>query len=369
MGWNIKQYWRELTVTLLAVTILILTFTVPLSPLSLTTSTDLLLERRGDVSKYDPSAGAQLTYTSEKAFLENLGIVRIEKILPNFPIINYTSSGLNPIAVVIHNSDSPADLGCNPLYNTFVGVSNSSTHFCIDKDGTVWVFVPWYDGAIAWGNGVVSRPNRSIQWIDDLVNSGGWFNQYTISIELALCGTAPITGCDKIGPEYAENYPAMLQSLSVLVKYIALETGIPLTRDRIVTHRDINSSSRVDPVCCWTSLGGLAGGEAAFSSWVESLTTVDVPTTNIDEIINKILETLLSIEDRLDALESKPSASPAPSDIVCTYTVTANDWDGLSGVAKRELNDSNRWTEIVDLNNLSSPYIVNVGDVLIIPCS
>lgn len=263
----------------LALLVALLALLLPVGPVSLTAPGGDGENRRGDASLFRVEAGAGIDYESPAPFLRNLGIAVEEKWLAAG---NYTSGGINPRAIVIHNTDSPASMGCNPVYNTFAGPSQSSTHFCIDANGGIQQYVAL--GSIAWGNGDVCQADMSIPLIQYVVGSGTscapqlWMNQYTWSIELAL-DYSPNT-------EYAESFPRMMESLAALVKFLALQGGFPPDRDHVLTHRDINGSNRVDPICCWR-VGGLAAGAQAFDSWVASLSAVvepPSPTFNMSAI-------------------------------------------------------------------------------------
>ncbi len=242
---------------------------IPNSPIS-PISSGPGLSVRGDPSKAIQVAGAAVAYADPVSILAGEGVTVVERILPpgNFT----TGVAIVPRAVVIHNTDSPADLGCGPVYNTFIGPSQSSTNFCIDKDGVIEWYVPLEN--IAWGQGDVSNPNLGILWIADVVRNDWWSNQFAWSIELTLCNVSPGTGCS-YGPEYLEDYPAMKASLTALTKFLLEQAGLPASRQTVVTHNDINGSTRIDPICCWT-LGGTMAGALAFDQWVASLGP-DVP--------------------------------------------------------------------------------------------
>lgn len=225
------------------------------------------LSVKGDPSKAIQVAGAAVTYADPVEALAKQGITVIKRILPPG---NYTTNvAIIPRAVVVHNTDSPADLGCGPVYNTFVGPSESSTNFCIDKYGVIEWYVPLED--ISWGAGDISNPNMAIRWIADVVRNNWWSNQFKWDIELTLCNTSPKTGCSG-GPERLEDYPLMKRSVSTLTTFLLGQAQLPATRETVVTHNDINGSSRVDPICCWTE-GGVMAGAQAFDQWVASLAT------------------------------------------------------------------------------------------------
>ncbi len=232
---------------------------IPGSPVSPIPS-GLELTRQGDTSGAIQAAGADVSYASPKGAL---GVV--ERFLPpgnytdNYPIL--------PRGIVIHNTDSPAALGCDPVYNTFAGPRQASTHFCIDENGVIEQYIRLEH--ISWGQGDVRNPNMGIVWIADVVRNDGWMNQYAWSIELTLCNVSPATGCSH-GPELLEDYPLMKASLTTLTKFLLGQAGLPANRQSVVAHNDINGATRVDPICCWVQ-GGVGAGAIAFDQWVASL--------------------------------------------------------------------------------------------------
>lgn len=239
---------------------------VPVSPISQLPTGKGEPSYKGNASGFRPEAGAAVTYESPGPTLNALGYSYTPMFLAE---TEYTPGGINPGAIVIHNTDSPASIGCPPVGNYFAGSVQASTHFCIDANGTVFQFVPLE--SIAWGNGDLNSPNRNIPIIDYVVLNNLWMNQFTWSIELTL-DKSPTT-------EYLADYPLMADALSVLVKFLAAQAGFPLDRQHVITHRDINSVNRVDPICCWVP-GGLAAGAQAFDVYVSALTApaVDTPT-------------------------------------------------------------------------------------------
>lgn len=231
-------------------------------------------DRRGKVSRFDIAAGAGVAYTSPAAYLANLGIPYERRIIPAG---NYTAGGIAPRGAVVHNTDSPLSLGCGPVYNHFANPDvRASTHFCIDRDG-VHQFVPL--GDVAWGQGDVRSPNRGIPVLDEIVRNGWYMNQFFWSIEVAL-DYQPTT-------EYIEDHPSLVEYLSALVKYLALQGGFSLDRMHILAHNDINSLSRVDPICCWRR-PGLAAGAQGFDSWVAGLGAAPEPSVDVDALLQRV---------------------------------------------------------------------------------
>ena len=226
-------------------------------------------DARGNIGAYNPAAGADVVYDSPAATLQSLGVPFGEDMLPLLTggVFNYTPAGINPRAIMVHNTDSLGATGCGPVvaYHSRPDVL-ASVHFCIETDGTVVQMVPLE--AIAWHAGKPNNPNLGITLLGEVVTNGLWLNQYVWGIELVL-DYSPTT-------EYAEDYPAMLASLEALVKFLAGQAGLPLDRQHIIAHRDSDTVNRVDPFCCWRR-SGIAAGAAAFDAWVTRLSAPPPP--------------------------------------------------------------------------------------------
>ena len=342
----------------------------PPSPVDIVTpGAELTQEGKGEFLSL---AGAQVIYESPAQALADAGIpfeirlIGTDDYYPNTPMI--------PRGVVVHNSDSPAALGCGPLYNWFESPdSRASTHLCIDKWGKVTLFVPL--AKTAWSHGDIHNPDMTIPWVADAVRNGWYINQFAWSVELALCATDPRTGCGEIGPEYATDYEPMMKSLDVVLRHLAGEGQFLLTRQTIVGHYQI--ASKQDPVCCWAR-GGKAVGIQQFDSFVVALGVPPAPPPPLPAVtLEDVVERLDAIDERLTVLEDAtpgptpppapptPGSTPTPAPQECFYTVRTND--SLSLIALRELGDVNRWPEIAQMNGIVSPYVLYVGQVLKLP--
>ena len=63
-----------------------------------------------------------------------------------------------------------------------------------------------------------------------------------------------------------------------------------------------------------------------------------------------------------------PPPTPTPKPGTRQYTVKSTDGaQGLSGIAYREMGSAGRWSEIARLNNMTSPYRIHAGQVLLLP--
>lgn len=135
----------------------------------------------------------------------------------------------NPIAMVHHVTD---DLKLSSTISWFqTNGSNASSHFVIDRDGTVYQFVSSVDGA--WTNGDVQSPRTDIPWLNDALTRGINPNNATITIEYVATPSVPPTD-------------AQYEAGIALCRYFAHPSvyGIDPDRGHQLRHADINSVSR-----------------------------------------------------------------------------------------------------------------------------
>jgi len=130
--------------------------------------------------------------------------------------------------------------------------SEASSHYLINKDGSVWQFVREED--TAWANGAVNGPDRSIGWLDDCLRRGQNPNRLTVSIETERRWWEPLT---------PEQYAALV----TLGRAILARHGLGAGRETVIPHAAIDS---VDRARCpgnvdWGRLmADLAAGEEEF---------------------------------------------------------------------------------------------------------
>jgi N-acetyl-anhydromuramyl-L-alanine amidase AmpD len=141
-------------------------------------------------------------------------ITPIQKPVPHF----WQGRGTwKPDCIVIHIGEGSA----NSIYQTFLTAQKSS-HYCVNKDGSVWQFVQEKD--TAWANGIVDGPKSTLVLSRPGVNP----NRYTISIEHEGFATEDLT-------------PAAYAATVQLVKDIAGRWNIPLDGVHVIRHRDITN--------------------------------------------------------------------------------------------------------------------------------
>jgi hypothetical protein len=93
---------------------------------------------------------------------------------------------------------------------------------------------------------------------------------------------------------------------------------------------------------------------------------------DVDLLEHRQAALALSPVEAVEATATAGATPATPADSTAgarTYTVTAGDTDGLSGIAARELGDPAKWIWIYRLNSppLTSPDLIQVGQVLTMP--
>ena len=141
----------------------------------------------------------------------------IQKLVPNF---KKGRDGYKPEIVVIHIADG----SLFGSYQEFLAKEKSS-HYIVGRKGEVWQFVREED--TAWANGIVNKPTAEEVKIRSGINP----NLYSISIEHE----------DLI---YADILDIQYQTTAELVFGICKRWSIPLDRQHIIGHNEINSNKR-----------------------------------------------------------------------------------------------------------------------------
>lgn len=138
------------------------------------------------------------------------------------PVKNYTPGrfGYKPEAIVIHIAEGTLEGGHSWFNNPS---SQVSSHYMVGKNGAIWQFVK--DEDTAWHAGGVANPNWS------LLKGGVNPNFYTIGIEHE----------GFTGQGWTD---AMYNATSELIATLCLKFDIPLDRNHIIGHYQINSLGR-----------------------------------------------------------------------------------------------------------------------------
>lgn len=145
----------------------------------------------------------------------------------SIPSPNHHARTMRPTHIVMHIAEGTL-AGCDAWLTN--PQSNASAHYCVGKDGTIHQYVD--ESAAAWANGAVREPRIPLP-------SDANPNEWTISIEHEGHTGEPWT-------------PEMYQADAWLLRGISERWGIPLDREHIIGHCDLDSVTR--PNCPGTGL-------------------------------------------------------------------------------------------------------------------
>src|SRR3990167_785109 len=147
-------------------------------------------------------------------------MIRIWKPVPNF---EKGRKGHKPEIICLHIGDGTKE----QIYSEFLNAEKSS-HYCVNKDGSVWQFV--LDENTAWTNWDIKAPTSEVVISKGKLNP----NTYSLSIEHEGYGHTDIN---------AIQYNTTIQ----LVKELCQKWNIPINRKYIIGHREINSVTKTCP--------------------------------------------------------------------------------------------------------------------------
>jgi len=147
-------------------------------------------------------------------------MIKIWKPVPNF---EKGRKGHKPEIICLHIGDGTKE----QIYSEFLNAEKSS-HYCVNKDGSVWQFV--LDENTAWTNGDIKAPTSEVVISKGKLNP----NTYSLSIEHEGYGHTDIN---------AIQYNTTIQ----LVKELCQKWNIPINRKYIIGHREINSVTKTCP--------------------------------------------------------------------------------------------------------------------------
>jgi N-acetyl-anhydromuramyl-L-alanine amidase AmpD len=193
----------------------------------------------------------------------------------------HNRQGFKPEAIVIHMAEASAE-ACLEKFND--PLLRNSTHYLVTKKGEVWKLVEETD--TAWHAGGVHRPS----W--KLLKPGINPNLYTIGIAHE----------GKAGQAWSEE---MYQSSAQLIANIASHWDIPLDREHVIGHSQLNSTHN-DP--------GLALDFAKLISLANNIfpdepeTAIDIESSNEASLRNQLSTlqlTLVSAQSENKKLKSE----------------------------------------------------------------
>ena len=141
------------------------------------------------------------------------------------PVPNYTKgrSGQRPEIICLHIGDGTKE----QIYSEFLNAEKSS-HYCVNKDGSVWQFV--LDENTAWTNGDIKEPTSEIVKAKGKLNP----NCYSLTIEHEGYGHIDINSLQ-------------YETTAKLVKELSQKWNIPIDEKHIIPHRAINSVTKTCP--------------------------------------------------------------------------------------------------------------------------
>lgn len=164
---------------------------------------------------------------------------------PEFIMIHFSSA-------VVNHPDDPYNI--QYIRDTFVEY-NVSTHYIIERDGTIHCYIP--EDCVAWHAG-------KGEWKDDPRYTNN-MNQYAIGIELVTIGSEKDMEMYMTDDEYErlddslkgytqEQYDA----LKLLVEDLCERYGIPMDREHVIGHEEY-SESKTDPgeLFDWSKIVGV----------------------------------------------------------------------------------------------------------------
>ncbi len=139
---------------------------------------------------------------------------------------NYTAGRKSVLAIVDHIMEGTL-AACDVWFQQTA--TPVSAHFGIGKNGEIHQYVRTTD--TAWANGVLNRPDTSIEWIKNCVVNGVNPNSVTVSIEHE----------GKSGEAFTE---AQYQATLKVHRYLIATYKIPVDVQHIVGHNKIDSVNR-----------------------------------------------------------------------------------------------------------------------------
>ncbi|MGI9254136.1 MAG: N-acetylmuramoyl-L-alanine amidase [Thermomicrobiales bacterium] len=141
--------------------------------------------------------------------------------------------GTAPEAIVFHVTDDLVFANVRDWFRR--PESGASSHFVVERDGSIFQFVSTLNAA--WTNGAIAEPRTDLPWLREAVrrcspNTGGNLNNYTVTIE---CMGRP-----------GMAFPAaQIARVTDLARYLlARYPAILPRRDRMLRHSDIDGVNR-----------------------------------------------------------------------------------------------------------------------------
>jgi N-acetyl-anhydromuramyl-L-alanine amidase AmpD len=154
---------------------------------------------------------------------------------------NYTPGrrGHDVKALVLHVTQGESAAGCINWFKN--PAAQVSSHFVLDRDGTIYCTVRESD--TAWTQGVLRQPNMDIPLVAEWVESGTNPNVACIGIECA--GYSPAQPHPS-NPAFNGYTQQQFASLDYLLPVLSARHGVPIHPDTVFSHADLDSVNRAD---------------------------------------------------------------------------------------------------------------------------
>lgn len=160
-----------------------------------------------------------------------------------FPSRGHVRREAPPILAVVHITGNAGNQGSNAAvaersYANRVGSPGPSAHYYIGRDGN-GVHAIDQTRFAAWSNGDLNHPNTGnagVRKLLALVTKGLNANEGCY-LEIECVGVATGAG---------QWTDAQYTTVADLIRVAAVATGLPITRDTVLTHADINSIDRAN---------------------------------------------------------------------------------------------------------------------------
>jgi N-acetyl-anhydromuramyl-L-alanine amidase AmpD len=159
----------------------------------------------------------------------------------DYPSPNYFDNVSSKIqAIVLHGtagslSSALAELTNPKAYNPDARVSSN---YVIGRNGSIYRLVAYWQGKRAWANGILNRPDSTIDWLMECAARGLNPNKFTISIEHEAASG------DMLAHNYSSMPKAQLASSKELVRTLLGYNGLIADHNSIIGHNQIDSVSR-----------------------------------------------------------------------------------------------------------------------------
>lgn len=114
---------------------------------------------------------------------------------------------------------------------------DASSNYIVDKDGTIYELID--PDQAAWTHGDTNAPRTDLPWLTAQIAAGYNMNDRAVGIEIVNEGNRD--------GDFVPYTPEQIAAVTWLTQYLVDRYGITPSRDRLLGHSDINSTSKFDP--------------------------------------------------------------------------------------------------------------------------